>query len=185
MGVRYSIATAMFPQQIIQELLSVAHVQAVAARAGVSISNFDRDFGVDGTFRQIATLGNRRFTSGYALDFQLKASTNYTLEPEHLVYDLEVKTYNDLVQRRLSSDATPCILILKVLPSNSEQWLTTTEAGLFLSGACYWEYLQEKLSQNKQSVRIRIPRVQEFNPESLLRLMTSTREYTINGNWIC
>jgi hypothetical protein len=35
----------MFPQQIIEELLSVAHVQAVAARAGVIISNFDKDFG--------------------------------------------------------------------------------------------------------------------------------------------
>jgi Domain of unknown function (DUF4365) len=175
----------MFPQQIIQELLSVAHIQAVAARSGVSISNFDKDFGIDGTFRQIATIGNRRFTSGYALDFQLKASTNYTLEPEHIVYDLEVKTYNDLVQRRLSSDATPCVLILKALPSDSEQWLTTAEAGLLLGGACYWEYLEGELSQNKQSVRIRIPRVQEFSPESLLRLMTSAREYTISGEWIC
>jgi hypothetical protein len=58
----------MFPQQIIEELLSIAHVQAVAARAGVSISNFDKDFGIDGTFRQITSIGNRRFTSGYALD---------------------------------------------------------------------------------------------------------------------
>jgi hypothetical protein len=175
----------MFPQQIIQKLLSVAHVRAVAARTGVSISNFDKDFGIDGTFRQISTIGNRRFTSGYALDFQLKASIDLTLEPEHIVYDLEVKTYNDLVQRRLGSDATPCILILKALPSDSEQWLTTTEVGLFLGGACYWEYLQGELSRNKQSVRIRIPRAQEFCPESLLRLMTSAREYTINGEWIC
>jgi Domain of unknown function (DUF4365) len=175
----------MFPQQIIEELLSVAHVQAVAARSGVSISNFDKDFGVDGTFRQIATIGNRSFTSGYALDFQLKASTRYAVESEYIVYDLEVKTYNDLVQRRLSSDATPCILILKVLPSDSEQWLTTTEAGLFIGGACYWEYLQGELSQNKQSVRIRISRKQEFCPESLLKLMTSAREYTTSGEWIC
>ena len=175
----------MFPQQIIQELLSVAHVQAIAARAGVSISNFDKDFGIDGTFRQLTTIGNRRFTSGYALDFQLKSSTNYTLESEYIVYDLEVKTYNDLVQRRLSSDATPCILILKVLPSDLAQWLTTAETGIFLGGACYWHYLQGELSQNKQSVRIRIPRVQEFSPESLLRIMTSARDYTISGEWIC
>jgi Domain of unknown function (DUF4365) len=175
----------MFPQQIIQELLSVAHIQAVAARTGVSISNFDKDFGIDGTFRQIATIGNRRFMSGYALDFQLKASTSYIPEPEYIVYDLEVKTYNDLVQRRLSSDATPCILIVKVLPSDVEQWLTTDEAGLLLGGACYWQYLEGELSQNKQSVRIRIPRTQEFCPESLLRLMTSAREYTISGEWIC
>jgi Domain of unknown function (DUF4365) len=175
----------MFPQQIIQELLSVAHVQAITARAGISISNFDKDFGIDGTFRQISTIGNRRFTSGYALDFQLKSSIDYTIEQEYIVYDLEVKTYNDLVQRRLSSDATPCILILKVLPLDSAQWLTTTELGLFLGGACYWEYLQGELSQNKQSVRIRISRLQEFNPESLLRLMTSARDYTISGEWIC
>jgi Domain of unknown function (DUF4365) len=175
----------MFPQQIIQELLSVAHVQAIAARAGISISNFDKDFGIDGTFRQIATIGNRRFTSGYALDFQLKASTNYTLESEYIVYDLEVKTYNDLVQRRLSSDATPCVLILKALPSDSEQWLTTGETGLFLGGACYWEYLQQELSPNKQSVRIRISRAHELSTESLLMLMTSAREYTISGEWIC
>ncbi len=126
----------MFPQQIIEELLSVAHVQAVAARAGVSISNFDKDFGIDGTFRQITAIGTQRFTSGYALDFQLKASINCFVEPEYIVYDLEVKTYNDLVHRRQASDATPCILILKVLPLNAEQWLTTNELGLFLCGAC-------------------------------------------------
>lgn len=175
----------MFPQQIIEELLSVAHVQAVAARAGVSISNFDKDFGIDGTFRQITAIGNRRFTSGYALDFQLKASINYFIESEYIVYDLEAKTYNDLVYRRISADSTPCILILKVLSSDSAQWLTTTELGLFLGGACYWEYLQGELSNNKQSVRIRISKRQEFRPQSLLNLMTSAREYAISGEWIC
>ncbi len=85
----------MFPQQIIEELLSVAHVQAVAARAGVSISTFDKD------------------------------------------------------------------------------------------GACYWEYLRGEISENKQSVRIRLPRTQELYPESLLMLMTSAREYAVSGEWIC
>ncbi len=65
----------------------------------MSISNFDKDFGIDGTFRQITAIGNRRFTSGYALDFQLKASINYLIESEYIVYDLEAKTYNDLVDR--------------------------------------------------------------------------------------
>jgi Domain of unknown function (DUF4365) len=175
----------LFPQQIIEELLSNAHVQAVAARAGVGISSFDKDFGVDGTFRQTMATGNRRFTSGYALDFQLKASINCSLEPDHVVYDLEVKAYNDLVNRRLSTDATPCLLILKVLPSDPSQWLTTNREGLFMGGACYWEYIRGELSQKKRSVRIRIPQAQEFNPESLLRLMTCAREYSINGEWLC
>ena len=104
---------------------------------------------------------------------------------EDIVYDLEVKTYNDLVHRRQASAATPCILILKVLPTDAQQWLTTTESGLFLGGACYWEYLRGELSENKQSVRIRISRTQELHPESLLMLMISAREYAISGEWIC
>ena len=106
----------MFPQQQIEELLSCAHVQAVASRAGVSISFPDRDFGVDGTFRQIAVLGSRRFPSGFALDFQLKASTRYQIELDHIVYDLEVKTYNDLIARRLGRGTVPCIRLLTKAP---------------------------------------------------------------------
>jgi hypothetical protein len=175
----------LFSQQIIEELLSAAHVQAVAARAGVSISSFDKDFGVDGSFRQTTATGNRRFTSGYALDFQLKASMNCFLEPEFIAYDLEVKNYNDLVHRRVSSDATACILILKVLPSDLSQWLVPARDGLFMGGACYWEYIDGDISKNKKSVRIRISREQEFTPESLLRLMTCAREYSNSGDWIC
>jgi hypothetical protein len=96
----------LFSQQIIEELLSVAHVQAVAARAGVSISSFDKDFGVDGTFRQTIATG-------------------------------------------------------------------------------YWKYIDGGLSKNKTSVRIRISKDQELSPESLLRLMTCAREYSISGDWIC
>ena len=64
----------MFWQQIIEELLSVAHVQAVAARAGVSISNFDRDFGIDGTFRQIT-----------AKSVRIRISRAQELHPESLL----------------------------------------------------------------------------------------------------
>jgi hypothetical protein len=176
---------ALFSQQLIEELLSFAHVQAVAARAGVSISSFDRDFGVDSTFRPITIIGNRRLVSGCALDFQLKSSTRCQVEAEHIVYDLEVKTYNDLVGRRLSSEATPCILILKVLSPNQDHWLESGEDGLFLPGACYWEYLQGNLSQNKESIRIRISREQQLSPAYLIKLLNCTREYNISGVWTC
>ncbi|MBW4506999.1 MAG: hypothetical protein KME64_10850 [Scytonematopsis contorta HA4267-MV1] len=39
------------------------------------------------------------------------------------IYDLEAKTYNDLVIRRNFRMAVPCILILFALPSDSSQWL--------------------------------------------------------------
>jgi Domain of unknown function (DUF4365) len=62
-------------QQSIEEQLSLAHVQAIAAQTGVSMSYFNLDYGIDGTFRSIIrTQGSRYVTSGAAIDFQLKAS---------------------------------------------------------------------------------------------------------------
>jgi hypothetical protein len=161
----------LFPQQQIEELLSCTYVQAVASRAGVSLSLPDRDYGIDGTFRQLTILGSRRFPSGYALDFQLKASTRYQVEPENIVYDLEVKTYNDLINRRLGRYAIPCILILKTLPVDPVQWIDISEEGLFLRGGCYWQYLEGSPSLNQETVRIRIPRMQQLTTESLLKLL--------------
>jgi hypothetical protein len=43
----------LFPQQTVEELLSLAHVQAISGQAGVSMSYFDLDYGFDGTFRSI------------------------------------------------------------------------------------------------------------------------------------
>jgi hypothetical protein len=79
----------------------------------------------------------------------------------------------------------PCILLLKVLPTNEESWLSADEKGLFLGGACYWEYIQGEYSPNKGSVRIRIPRTQQFTPDSLSRLLDATRNYAIKGVWTC
>jgi Domain of unknown function (DUF4365) len=157
----------LLPQQTIEEQLSLAHVQAIAAQAGVSMSYFNLDYGFDGTFRPIRTRGSRYVTSGVALDFQLKASINCVVEAEHIVYDLEVKTYNDLIDRRINSEDIPCILLLKVLPPNTDNWLNVSEDFLGLGGGCYWEYFDGAVSTNAKTVRIRIPRTQLFSPQSL------------------
>jgi len=161
----------LFPDTQIEELLSWAHIQAVAWRAGVSISIPERDFGVDGTFRQLTVLGSRRFPSGQALDFQLKASKQCMLESNDIVYDLEVKTYNDLVVRNASKHAIPCVLLLKVIPIDSGLWIDTSEEGLLIRGGCYWAYLEGKPSTNKNTVRIHIPRTQQFTPACLINLL--------------
>ena len=70
----------MFPQQTVEELLSIAHVQAIAGQAGASMSYFDLDYGFDGTFRSIRARGSRLVTQGLAIDFQLKASMNYQVD---------------------------------------------------------------------------------------------------------
>ncbi|WP_407892720.1 DUF4365 domain-containing protein [Scytonema sp. NUACC26] len=43
----------------------------------------------------------------------------------------------------------------------------------------YWEYLSGNLSENRQSVRIRISRSQRLTPESLLTLIERVK----TGEW--
>jgi hypothetical protein len=79
-------------------------------------SNTSFDYGLDGHFAPVVIRDRRRVTSGHPLDFQAKASINWELVDEEVVYDLEAQTYNDLVSRSLSE--TTCILILLCLPRN-------------------------------------------------------------------
>jgi Domain of unknown function (DUF4365) len=171
----------LLPQQSVEELLSLAHVQAIAGQAGVSMSYFDLDYGFDGTFRSIRARGSRLVTQGLAIDFQLKASINYIIEPEYVVYDLDVKNYNDLIERRLSNSGIPCILILKTLPTNRDKWLVASEESLVLGGGCYWAYLNGELSTNSKTVRIRIARNQLFLPDSLQWMLNNVDL----GIWPC
>jgi hypothetical protein len=161
--------------QHIAESLSRAYVRAIAGRAGLNLAVREYDYGVDGSFDEVVVRQNRRVESGFSLSFQLKASTQWQLNDDQVVYDLEVKTYNDLILRRSMRTATPCILILLALPSDSMQWLICEETQLRLQGTCYWEYLSGSLSENRQSVRIRIPRSQRLNPESLLTLIENVK----------
>jgi hypothetical protein len=161
--------------QHIAESLSRAYVRAIAGRAGLNLAVREYDYGVDGSFDEVVVRQNRRVESGFSLSFQLKASTQWQLNDAQVVYDLEVKTYNDLILRRSMRTATPCILILLALPSDSMQWLICEETQLRLQGTCYWEYLSGSLSENRQSVRIRIPRSQRLNPESLLTLIENVK----------
>jgi Domain of unknown function (DUF4365) len=165
--------------QHISEALSRAYVRAIAGRAGLNLAVREYDYGVDGSFDEVVVRQNRRVESGFSLSFQLKASTQWQLNDTQVVYDLEVKTYNDLILRRSMRTATPCILILLALPSDSMQWLICEETQLRLQGTCYWEYLSGSPSENRQSVRIRIPRSQRLTPESLLTLIKNVK----TGEW--
>jgi Domain of unknown function (DUF4365) len=169
----------LLPIQSIEEQLSLAHVQAIAAQAGVSVSYFSIDYGIDGTFRSISNRGSRLVVDGFGLDFQLKASINCIIEPEHIVYDLDVKNYNDLIDRQFSNRRIPFILLLKVLPTDQSEWLTATEDCLTLNGGCYWTSLSGELSNNIKTVRIRISRRQFFSPTALQWMLSQID----NGVW--
>jgi uncharacterized protein DUF4365 len=82
-----------------QECLSLAFVHALTGVAGVNLQIAHRhDYGIDGSFRPVST-GARHIETGFPVDFQLKSTINWEYAEDHIVYDLEAKTYNDLVGR--------------------------------------------------------------------------------------
>lgn len=157
-------------EQNSEEFLSVAYAYAVVAQSQMNISHALKDYGIDLTVSYVSTLPNgKRVATGFDIHFQLKSTINSTLEEEHVVYDLEADTYNALSSW---TGLSPCYLLLMRLPRNREDRLSIREDVMLLRDCCYWHYIKpdEKI-QNTSSKRIRIPRVNQFTPEALARLM--------------
>jgi hypothetical protein len=180
----------MLTTQHIQEDLSRAYIQAVSARAGVNLSlgTLAHDYGVDGTFHQVTIRAyvdkagekrQRRLNSGFNLEFQCKASTEWFEEPDAIVYDLEAKTYNDLVQRAATQNATPLVLILMCLPRAEAEWFLLTENHLFLRKCCYWHRLTGSETGNTSQKRIRIPKAQLLDPTTVVDLLKRVERGTL------
>ena len=164
----------MITTQHVEEDLSRAYVQAIAARArlnlSVHIDDRSHDYGIDGTFHQVQYVRNRRKESGFKLDFQLKACKNAQVSDGMIKYDLESETYNNLIDRD-KNGGTPVILLLLVLPDREEDWLEFTEDELILRKCCYWKRISGNHTKNSTSIRIEIPSKNRLTPEILTALI--------------
>ena len=157
-----------------QEKLCMAHIKALAAMAGLNTSFHEHDYGVDGTFRTVAARGRRLVDSGYAIDFQAKASTQWFEKEAHVVYDLEAKTYNDLATR--SPAATTLILILLCLPQEQEDWHQMDMDSTRLKHFCYWYSVNGEETKNTDKKRILIPLGNRLTPDVLKELLNRERQ---------
>lgn len=163
-----------------EECLSLAFVHALAGRAGVNLAaQRTHDYGVDGTFRSVAIIGSRRIETGYAVDFQLKATTNWEYRDGGVVYDLEVKTYNDMVQR--GAEAVPLILILLCLPPDDKHWIDCDETRLILQHSCYWTQVHGAPTTNTSKKRIFIPRANALTAEAIAIIMASEHKRRVGA----
>lgn len=131
------------------------------------------DYGVDGRFQPVAMRGNRRVASGHTLEFQAKASINWELDNNQIIYDLEAKTYNDMVSRPPSE--TTLILILLCLPQDQVDWHASTATETTLRHCCYWHILTGEPTENTETKRIFIPSANILTPESLNGLLAAER----------
>ena len=147
----------------IQEQLSIAYVKAVIFRAGFNLSRLVvDDHGIDGTIKSYTRGINR-------VDFQLKASYDYRLAQNHVVFDLNVRNYNVLAE----AEGIPAVLVLFAMPSDPALWLDQSEDKLQLRHCAYWLSLEgEQPSDNDWTKTVHIPRANLFNVEGLTPMFT-------------
>jgi hypothetical protein len=152
------------------EGLSRAYVEAVAATAGLNISHARWDYGIDLTLSEVyRSPEGRHFDVGPRIDIQLKCTTLASFQATEVRFELEAKTYNDLVYpwvQRL------VLLVVVVLPEWEEGWIRQEESGLTINGCGYWLSLRgRKPTKNKRSVTVSVPRTNVFSVSGLKDLV--------------
>jgi hypothetical protein len=157
-----------------QEILCLAHIHAVAGMAGVNLElGRVHDYGVDGSFKPVTIRGNRRVESGFAIDFQAKSTYDWELADGCIVYDFEVKNYNDIVSR--SEAETKLILILLCLPPEQDEWHDASIVTTIMRHCCYWTELTGELTDNVGTKRVFIPQSKILTAQSLSDLLAQER----------
>jgi hypothetical protein len=156
-----------------QESLSRAYIQAIASRCGLNCSFREFDYGIDVTVHPIHRRENRYVETGFNLDIQAKSTFRVAVTDEDVLYDLEVKTYDDL---RATDVGTPRILVLLVQPENETDWTEVTEDELRLRRCAYWVSLKGRgPTANTDTIRVSIPRANCFSVEALQGIMERLR----------
>lgn len=167
----------MIPVQTTEELLSIAHVSAIVASAGAIPDPVTHDFGADMGVRRIGNFDGKRIDLGVVLDLQLKATINWSEDDNFIIYDISVDAYNRLIIRNKNSHAT-CVLIVCCLPEDKLQWLDASEKHLLLRKCCYYQTINGTKSENKRSVRLKIPKSQLLTPSVVKDLVEKQFEGT-------
>lgn len=174
----------MLTAQHIEEGLNRAYVQAIASKAGVINSYPDFDYKEDGTLSQVQIFDGKPAPTGYKISYQLKATINWKMDGNNIIYDLDAETYNHFVRRASLPRAVPLVLIVLCLPSNSDEWLENSEENLLLRKCCYWTSVTDMsgvLTSNSYTVRLRVPRSQAFTPNSLQYLFDLVEQGKLYG----
>lgn len=166
----------MLTENHIREGLSRAFIFAVAHRAGLNCClarSFD--YGIDGELLDIKVSGGRHIDSGFSIEFQAKASGACSITATEVIYDLEVKTYHDLIDHNRPA-WKPFILILLGLPVDPNEWLTVTSDALLLRRSAWWISLRgQPRSSSKSTQRIKIPKSNVFDVTTARLLMERTK----------
>jgi hypothetical protein len=147
----------------IKERMSTNYIRTLVNRCGYKISVPEDDHGTDISVIEVETrdMGKklRYYDSGRELKVQSKCTTEKRIERKNgcIIFDLEAKTFNDLIYRR--SSHSPLVLIVSILVEDETKWLEYNSNSLTFNKQAYWYIPSDTDSEtpNKDSRRIKIP----------------------------
>lgn len=154
----------------IKEALSNNYIGTLASVEGFKLTKGPDTGGVDYSVSKDIVVTNafgekRYIQAGNYIDVQLKSTTTQRIieTPEYIQFDLEAKSFNDLIFRRDNGYA-PLILVVFILPPETQEWVEVDEKSLLLRHSAYWyQPLKTAVETgNRSSIRISIPRKNKF-----------------------
>lgn len=136
-------------EEHIKEAISLRYIELIAAYNGYKTSSSYPDYGTDLSIIEVGyRIENDRkkyLDTGRELKFQLKATTVSSIIEENstIKYDLDAKTFNDLIERK--SKSYPLLLVLFILPINKREWINISDDELIAKKSAYWFYPDEDI----------------------------------------
>jgi hypothetical protein len=161
------------PENELKEELSYAYVHTLAARAGFSCDRPGKDrqstdviVNSEGLACEDALLRQAH------LGLQLKATARELPEGDFITFSLPINNYNDLRIR----NAYPKLLVVFVLPPNSQHWQHHLAEEELISRRCayFLNLFGQPEVPNTDSRTVHIPRANLLTLESLQSLMAQS-----------
>lgn len=132
----------------------------------------EHDCGVD--YRMIRQIlrHDKLVDMGIVLEFQLKSTQDYIIRDVNIIYDLDSKAYNNIVQRNVEQ-TTPIILILMALPNNEDDWISFEDEAITLKKNLFWYHTDaiELIENENTTRRIEIPLANRLTLDSFTQVI--------------
>lgn len=166
----------MITEEHIKEAISTKYIEILASYLGFDIGSTSKDYGTDFSIVEIGYREEhghqRKVNTGREIKIQAKSTTErgILIENDIIKYDLESKTYNDLIQRKNLNK--PLILFVFILPENRDLWVQSSEDELIIKKCAYWYFPKEDevATENKETKRIYLQKSNLITLESLRNL---------------
>lgn len=147
---------------------------AVVSNSGhfIARTNLEDDYGTDFEIKKLVKLNGELINPEAFFRIQLKTTSNWSIDDEQIIYDLDVKAYNTIVYHNQVC-TTPQILVLMCLGNQVTNWCDINKDFIRFKNSLFWYYTNSKdYTDNKNSIRIRVPVSQVFDSIAINNLVS-------------